>query len=256
MILRATTMNNPAIPPPEPVLIILARKLVLLGLLMVVAALGLQWLLRQILIGSLLLPHILSDALMGLMAGFSVRWFLRKQTSFLRVSSAMVFLIGGLELLGWFTGWQIGLGPLRIGLSHVDWYSLGQLFLGTGIALLALYAWTQPSPDTVTPLAESLATQSLSLPRQKHKKRPPHSTRSAAPAMQSEQAVKPKRKHNVQHRHKLQLSEEEEHRCPYCLELITPDDLRGTVECKICHTLHHSDCWTITGVCQVPHYTS
>jgi hypothetical protein len=122
MILSATTMNNPAIPPPEPVLIILARKLILLGLLMVVAALGLQWLLRQIQIGSLLLPHILSDALMGLMAGFSVRWFLRKQTSFLRVSSAMVFLIGGLELLGWFTGWQIGLGPLRIGLSHVDWY--------------------------------------------------------------------------------------------------------------------------------------
>jgi hypothetical protein len=28
------------------------------------------------------------------------------------------------------------------------------------------------------------------------------------------------------------------------------------VECQICHTLHHADCWAITGTCQVPHYTA
>jgi len=25
------------------------------------------------------------------------------------------------------------------------------------------------------------------------------------------------------------------------------------VECPICHTMHHKDCWDITGTCQVPH---
>lgn len=51
----------------------------------------------------------------------------------------------------------------------------------------------------------------------------------------------------------VQLATYEEHRCPYCLQDINPDDVRGSVECPICHTLHHKDCWDITGTCQVPH---
>jgi ribosomal protein L37AE/L43A len=54
----------------------------------------------------------------------------------------------------------------------------------------------------------------------------------------------------------VQFATSEEHRCPYCLELVGPDDPRGVVECKVCHTLHHADCWAITGVCQVPHLNS
>jgi hypothetical protein len=68
--------------------------------------------------------------------------------------------------------------------------------------------------------------------------------------------VKSKRKHAGHSKPKLLLSGQEEHRCPYCLELIDPDDRRGVVECKICHTLHHADCWAITGACQVPHFTA
>jgi hypothetical protein len=45
----------------------------------------------------------------------------------------------------------------------------------------------------------------------------------------------------------------EEHRCPYCLDIVNHTDQRGTVECEVCHTLHHKDCWEITGMCQVPH---
>jgi hypothetical protein len=51
----------------------------------------------------------------------------------------------------------------------------------------------------------------------------------------------------------VQLAVHEEHRCPYCLEPVKRGDARGTVECPICHTLHHKDCWDITGTCQVPH---
>jgi hypothetical protein len=52
----------------------------------------------------------------------------------------------------------------------------------------------------------------------------------------------------------VRLVGEEEHRCPYCLELVQKNDPRGITVCPICHTQHHSDCWALTGVCQVPHY--
>lgn len=55
------------------------------------------------------------------------------------------------------------------------------------------------------------------------------------------------------HKPTVQLAVYEEHRCPYCLQDVSRNDSRGTVECPICHTLHHKDCWDITGTCQVPH---
>lgn len=51
----------------------------------------------------------------------------------------------------------------------------------------------------------------------------------------------------------IQFALVEEHRCPYCLDTVSRNDSRGVKECEICHTLHHADCWAITGVCQVPH---
>jgi ribosomal protein L37AE/L43A len=51
----------------------------------------------------------------------------------------------------------------------------------------------------------------------------------------------------------IHLSQEEEHRCPYCLEQVVKSDPHGVHICKICHTWHHQDCWDVAGVCQVPH---
>ncbi len=45
----------------------------------------------------------------------------------------------------------------------------------------------------------------------------------------------------------------EESRCPYCLDLVRPNDPRGSRICPVCHTRHHADCWAVTGVCQMPH---
>jgi hypothetical protein len=258
MTLNANAMSNPATPPPEPVQIVLARKFTLLILLMIVAALVLVMLLRHIQISSLLFPHLLSDIVMGLIAGSSVRWILRKQTVFLRVATILAFLIGGLELLGWFTGWQVGLSPLKSGLASADWYSLGQLLLGTGTALLALYAWTQSTPTVFGPVSVPKSVKRLPRTRQQPVKHPRRAARPevrSTPTTVAAQSIEPKRKRVTHRKPRLQLSEEEEHRCPYCLELIDPDDPRGTVECKICHTLHHADCWAITGACQVPHFT-
>jgi hypothetical protein len=52
----------------------------------------------------------------------------------------------------------------------------------------------------------------------------------------------------------VHLVGEEEHRCPYCLELVEPNDPRGIKICPECHTYHHADCWAVTGACQVPHH--
>jgi hypothetical protein len=54
----------------------------------------------------------------------------------------------------------------------------------------------------------------------------------------------------------IQLAVIEEHRCPYCLDPVSRNDARGVKECEVCHTLHHADCWAITGFCQVPHLNS
>jgi hypothetical protein len=45
----------------------------------------------------------------------------------------------------------------------------------------------------------------------------------------------------------------EEHRCPYCLELVEEQDPAGVVICQICHAYHHKNCWDVSGTCQVPH---
>ncbi len=67
---------------------------------------------------------------------------------------------------------------------------------------------------------------------------------------------RPRRSTSRHSRPAVHLAIHEEHRCPYCLEPVSRNDPRGTVECQICHTLHHKDCWDITGNCQVPHLTT
>ena len=51
----------------------------------------------------------------------------------------------------------------------------------------------------------------------------------------------------------VKLVGETEHRCPYCLEEMNPNDPAGVMICPVCHSYHHKACWDITGTCQVPH---
>lgn len=67
-----------------------------------------------------------------------------------------------------------------------------------------------------------------------------------------DQVVRPKRRRS-RRKPQIQFALVEEHRCPYCLDAVTHNDPRGVKECDVCHTLHHADCWAITGFCQVPH---
>lgn len=51
----------------------------------------------------------------------------------------------------------------------------------------------------------------------------------------------------------IRLMGREEHRCPYCLGVVSPGDPDGVVICPVCKTYHHKSCWDVTGECQVPH---
>jgi hypothetical protein len=252
--------------PSEPLYLVLLRKLVLLLLVMVATAIGLVALLLQARLIIPILAFLLTDAAMGLVAGFSTRWIIPNKVRLLRIFSALVFISGGLALLGWFSGWAFGIDLFKAGQTRATWWDIGQILLATGFALLAIYAWRygiQSTPETQTPSAEILP-QTRRKP-QKHPPRTPRTQTAPPTAIQAaqmpsqpidKQLAKPKRKRFNHSRPKLVLSSDEEHRCPYCLELIDPDDQRGVVECEICHTLHHADCWAITGTCQVPHFTA
>jgi len=253
--------------PYDPLFLALSRKLVLLLLLMITIPIGLVDLLRQVRVSIPVLAFLLTDAALGLVAGFSIRWIIPKKASVLRVCSTLVFITGSLALLGWFTGWDFGIDLFKSGHTRLDWWKLCQIPLATGFALLALFAWHHPTIN-VHPVTHMNPPRKMLHTRRKPQKQPdraPDSTTAAPLPIQLQQPaslpvitrpVKPKRKHANHSKPKLQLSDQEEHRCPYCLELIDPDDRRGVVECKICHTLHHADCWAITGACQVPHFTA
>jgi hypothetical protein len=253
--------------PSDPFLLVLARKLVLLVLLMITSAIGLVALLRQVQITIPVLAFLLSDSILGLAAGCSARWILPRKSRVLRVGSATAFVTGGLALLGWFTGWSFGIELFRSSRSGLDWWGVGQLFLAIGFALLALFAWQHPI-QAVVPAVRTKAARKVVRPRQRPQKKPkrtpisqpaaPAIALAAQPAKQeiATRPVKPKRRRTSRSKPRLVLSAEEEHRCPYCLELVEPGDRRGVVECEICHTLHHADCWAITGACQVPHFTA
>ena len=251
----------------DPFYLALLRKSVLLLLLMINTAMGLVALLMQIRLSIPVLSFLLTDAVLGLVAGFSVHWILPKKVLVLRICSIVAFITGSLVLLGWFTRWGFGIDLLRSDRSGVYWWKMGQIPLATGFALLALFAW-QP-PHQIMPLITHANIKKKTSPTrrkpQKQTKRAPNqkpdsldSKLAIQPASRptTTQPSRPKQKRTIHSKPKLLLSSQEEHRCPYCLELIAIHDRRGVVECEICHTLHHADCWAITGTCQVPHFTA
>ncbi len=185
----------------------------------------------------------------------------------------------GFVRLNWLNWAHISLVlPLQLGRSQMDLIDLAQLVIGIDTAWIALRAWkrstriigqnsnaplvrsrtrARPAPVAVIPNVSISSNHSpaVSSARAKVKKkrstgRPVISMRKAdpRPSRSRSRAWNPGRR-----KPELQIAVYEEHRCPYCLELVTRNDPRGSVECQVCHALHHKDCWDITGTCQVPH---
>ena len=187
---------------------------------------------------------------------------------------------------------SLGLGTrVLFVFSEMDWADFVHLAISLGITALSLQAWrptTAPPvaeavelaplpvlpPPPATPSRRSRRSTSASNGRARVRRAEVSSgqlTPSPAPQPRvranngarstsgtrvkkmKEPTVRPKKKRLSHRKPKIQFALVEEHRCPYCLDAVTHNDARGVKECEVCHTLHHADCWAITGVCQVPH---
>lgn len=230
-------------------------------------------------------PSLLSLAAtagLGLVAGFSARYMLRGRAGLLRLLAAWAAILVGQLLLGLLTGGLIGVGPVRLPLNAPDWRGLWHSALSIWASLLALYAWpSQPTEAQPLEARRSIgqyprevwraftewvrgAMESLRRRFARGRASPDPSSVSArlqsAPAPQTRERRNGTSKHQLNRKRKAKRMREihvmgtEESRCPYCLDIVQPNDARGIVMCPICRARHHADCWAITGMCQVPHH--
>ncbi len=263
----------------------LFRKLVLLFLLVAASALGLLILFRA----KPDYPQWFQDwfavVTLAVVAGFGSRWVLNRRSGFVRFLVATATYIAGLFLLGLVSDWKYGIGPLEFWPRQVDVQGLIQVGVGIYLFVLIFFAWRRRSPVEARavaapqPVAEARPVSSLRTPRTRPGKSPSRRgildilrpaersvkikrrgggrvRKAVRPKTAADLPARPRKRAFWRGRPKVQIALVEEHRCPYCLENVSRTDPRGVVECDVCHTLHHKDCWEITGVCQVPHYNS
>jgi len=182
----------------------------------------------------------------------------------------------GFVRVHWLDQWQIPLElPLRVARNQMDWAALAYMVIAIDTSWVVLRAWNRftPHADAASAVssgrrrrsmrsAHTNASEHFAFPKirvgnsgakPKVRRKKDHPMVSMSVASNSVKATRSKRWRPLQKKPQIQLAVYEEHRCPYCLEEVKRDDPRGVVECEVCHTLHHKDCWDITGACQVPH---
>ncbi len=254
------------------------RRLILLLLLVVAVSLGLVLLSRQKFDLPVMILDIATDVGLGLIAGIAVRILFANRSGFVRGAASAAAVVIGLGVIGYFTDWQLGIGPLKFGRREVDYLSLAHLAVGIDTSWIALRAWRrqgprvievsprggwQPQPSHETHSHTDVPSVSrANVPVYGGSRSNGRSTVTAIrPAVRGRTKMKtaaglpvrPKRRGLFRQAPQVQLALVEEHRCPYCLDPVKRNDPRGVRECDICHALHHADCWAITGTCQVPH---
>ena len=243
---------------------------------------------------SLFWMTVLAVLSVGLAAGAASRIIFYQWSGFIRFLVTLLVLPVGLFMLGMLTNWQVGIGPLNAWVNGIiPRDELIQLGVALLVALICLDAWRNPHPkenrhnvrasssrrrkkqtpratasiQTVEPRSSQTHTQENVIFLPKRNSRPkiikadgvrsrPNSAVNKLIFKHATQPTLPRQKRLSNHKPMLQISTFEEHRCPFCLDEVKRNDPRGTKECEICHSLHHADCWAITGMCQVPHLNS
>jgi hypothetical protein len=254
----------------------LLRKLLLLLLLTAAYALGLVLLYLKVSWFPLFLYRLFAAGTVAIVAGFGARLLLSSQSWFIRSVAAAVLPAAGLSVLGYFSDWKIGIDVIALGRGYVSWEDLIHLVVGITGSWAALWAWYKPASREVETSTDIELVRPAAVV-QPHRASPPRSW-SLQPRMRissgisvqpgngsrpsvrarmkfvTKQPTRPKRRRSslLQGAH-VQLAVVEDHRCPYCLETVSRNDPGGVKECEVCHSLHHADCWAITGMCQVPH---
>jgi hypothetical protein len=179
----------------------------------------------------------------------------------------------------WLTQYHVP-SQLSLGFKNDQalWLDLAHLLIASMTAWIAMRAWKRPATRRIEPssfsgqvrtsgqarAASAVARPLISIPKIHLPGRASFSTpqiKRKKPGSLISKPVFPsampyagsRRWQPRRHKPDIQLAIHEEHRCPYCLEEVRQGDPRGMVECEVCHTQHHKDCWDITGACQVPH---
>ena len=278
MAVRNSSLSSPNVISTLPLRSDFPRRVVVLFSVIIALAIGIYFLFILKPETQPLVRLVFTDLSLGVAAGFTARIQFGQRSLFIRFITAAAALITGLLLIGILTGWSSGIGPFIFWRNTIDWVGLVHLTLGMGCIFLTLEAWSKPVQ--VIPNSNPVATAAHAAGRPKIKtaarpkrkrKQAAVSSRAAAntestsseiqitPAASRTKAHRKQTKSNGNHsqaKPQVRLSSVENHLCPYCLEPVVRRDPRGVVECEICHTLHHADCWAITGSCQVPHFTA
>jgi ribosomal protein L37AE/L43A len=191
----------------------------------------------------------------GIILGLFARWLLRDRTFMLRWVSAVIAVILTLFLAGWFTQGVVGILPTALPRPQPDWIALVLLLVGAAASALVLEAhrwWIRDTTIALVVVENADAEQRANVHPEPGRvvEVAPRVRRPVLERMRSGLRGWRKRAR----RDEVRLVGAEEHRCPYCLQLIDRRDPRGVVVCPVCHTQHHRDCWAVTGMCQVPHY--
>ncbi len=219
---------------------------------------------------------VASDVGMGLAAGLAARFSLPRRSAVLRWLVALFGLCTGLIFMGWLSRGLLGVNLIdRVSMAP-DWDGLQRFALGALAAWPAVSAWNKVRRRRRIPSqSSSYAPTTGRVVRRRGNSRGNARVKSKRALAMSVPATS-SRTHSGGHTrlHKsrpqtattkssrrtkrinssIRLATKVEHRCPYCLEEVNPNDPRGVVECETCHTLHHADCWGVTGTCQVPHH--
>jgi len=235
---------------------------------------------------------VLAILSIGLASGAASRITFYQWSGFVRFFVMLLVLPLGLFVLGVLTNWRIGIGPLNPWAKGIipqdELIQLGGALL---VAIICLEAWWKPRPkiedlpdarsssrrreqtppaasiQSVQPRSPQTRTQeSLTyVPKGNSRLKFLKSNKARSRTIplvdkliftHTAQPTRSRRKRLFNRKPNLQISVFEEHRCPYCLDEVRRNDPRGVKECEVCHSLHHADCWAITGMCQVPHLNS
>jgi hypothetical protein len=253
-------MNSSSNPPPV-LRSDLPGNVALHFLLMGAGAYGMSLVAHRENVFSPLFLTIFSSVCMALLAALGARLLFRHRHWSIRLIAALFALVMGLVALSVLTAGQYGL-TLVWGFKTFDRLGLAQLTSGTAVLLLALEAWSQPRilldedpyPYTPEPASVSVATPA---PRRGARLKAPRAvSRQAKKGSVGLKVIDARRQPRKARLHGMQAQVQieaaaEEHRCPFCLEVVQPGT--PSVECDICHAVHHKDCWDVTGTCQVPH---
>ena len=209
---------------------------------------------------------------LGLAAGLAARWALRQRPVLTRSVAALAGLTVGLLALGVVTWGNAGLGPFDLSSPRPDWRGLGQWTVGASCAWLALRAGRArvpaPAGQRRAPWRRAVdwwreqsaraanGWENLGLSRWLYRL-PGQVAKLAAEARQNAaRRARPQLRvprPGKRRRPSIRLTGVAEDYCPYCLVRVEPNDRRGVVVCRVCHSRHHADCWAVTGECQVPH---